>query len=96
MLSQNLERPGGNLTGTTSFDPQQAKKQLDLLKEAIPGLRRVALLGDQGVSEALIKASEAEAQAMGLQNSKDQSGSARIRTWKERSLHSGKRTPMLC
>src|SRR6266849_9730020 len=63
----SLERPGGNLTGTTSFDPQQAKKQLELLKEAIPGLRRVALLGDQGVSEALIKASEAEAQAMGLQ-----------------------------
>ena len=63
----NLERPGGNLTGTTSFDPQQAKKQLKLLKEAIPGIRRVALLGDQGVSEALIKASEAEAQAMGLQ-----------------------------
>ena len=63
----NLERPGGNLTGTTSFDPQQAKKQLELLMEAIPGLRRVALLGDQGVSEALIKASEAHAQAMGLQ-----------------------------
>jgi len=63
----NLERPGGNLSGTTSFDPQQAKKQLELLKEAIPGLRRVALLGDQGVSEALIKASEAQAQAMGLQ-----------------------------
>jgi putative tryptophan/tyrosine transport system substrate-binding protein len=63
----NLERPGGNLTGTTSFDPQQAKKQLQLLKETIPGLRRVALLGDQGVSEALIKAGEAQAQAMGLQ-----------------------------
>jgi putative tryptophan/tyrosine transport system substrate-binding protein len=63
----NLERPGGYLTGTTSFDPQQAKKQLELLKEAIPGLRRVTLLGDQGVSEALIKASEAQAQAMGLQ-----------------------------
>jgi ABC-type uncharacterized transport system substrate-binding protein len=43
----NLERPGENLTGTTSFDPQQAKKQLELLKEAIPGLRRVAVLGDQ-------------------------------------------------
>jgi len=38
-----LERPGGNLTGVTSFDPQQAKKQLQLLKEAIPGLKRVAI-----------------------------------------------------
>jgi putative tryptophan/tyrosine transport system substrate-binding protein len=63
----NLEHPGGNLTGTTSFDPQQAKKQLELLKETIPGLRRVGLLGDQGVSEALIKASETQAQSMGIQ-----------------------------
>lgn len=63
----DLERPGGNITGTTSFDPLQAKKQLELMKEAIPGLRRVALLGDQGVSEALINASQAQAQALGLQ-----------------------------
>jgi putative ABC transport system substrate-binding protein len=63
----NMDRPGGNLTGATSFDPQQAKKQLTLLKEVIPGLRRVALLGDQGVSEALIRDSEAQAQALGLQ-----------------------------
>ena len=63
----NMERPGGNITGTTSFDPQQAKKQLGLLKESIPGLERVALLGDQGVSEALMNASESQAQTMGLQ-----------------------------
>jgi ABC-type uncharacterized transport system substrate-binding protein len=63
----SLERPGGNLTGVTSFDPQQAKKQLELLKETIPGLKRVAILGDQGVSEALMKASEAQAKEVGLQ-----------------------------
>src|SRR5438309_410266 len=62
-----LERPGGNLIGVTSFDPQQAKKQLQLLKEAIPGLKRVAILGDQGVSEALMKASEGQAKEVGLQ-----------------------------
>ena len=62
-----LERPGGNLTGVTSFDPQQAKKQLELLKKAIPGLKRVAILGDQGVSEALLKASEGQAKEVGLQ-----------------------------
>ncbi len=64
----SLERPGGNLTGTTSFDPGQARKQLELLKEAIPGVTRVALLGDRGVSEALIAAAEAQARAMGLQS----------------------------
>lgn len=63
----SLERPGGNLTGVTSFDPQQAGKQLELLKELIPGLKRVAILGDQGVSEALIKAGEEQARALGLQ-----------------------------
>jgi putative ABC transport system substrate-binding protein len=63
----NLERPGGNLTGTTSFDPQQAKMQLQLLREVIPTIKRVAILGDKGVSEALIKASEAQAQAMGFE-----------------------------
>jgi putative tryptophan/tyrosine transport system substrate-binding protein len=62
----SLERPGGNLTGVTSFDPQQAKKQLELFKEVIPELKRVAIMGDQGVSEALIKASEAQAGELGL------------------------------
>jgi putative ABC transport system substrate-binding protein len=64
---QSLERPGGNLTGVTSFDPLQATKQFELLEEVIPGLKRVAVLGDQGVSEALMKASEEQARALGLQ-----------------------------
>ena len=63
----NLERPGGNVTGITSFDPQQPRKQLELLKEAIPGLVRVALLGDQGVSDFLLKANEKQARALRLQ-----------------------------
>lgn len=62
----SLERPGGNLTGVTSFDPQQASKQLELLKEIVPGLKRVAILGDRGVSEALMKASETQARSLGL------------------------------
>jgi putative ABC transport system substrate-binding protein len=63
----NLERPAGNLTGVTSFDPQQATKQLELLKQVVSGLKRVAILGDQGVSEALINAAEDQARALGLQ-----------------------------
>jgi putative ABC transport system substrate-binding protein len=64
----SLERPGGNITGVTTFDPQQPRKQLELLKEAIPGVKRVALLGDQGISEALLKANEEQARALGLQS----------------------------
>ncbi|HLW52878.1 MAG TPA: ABC transporter substrate-binding protein [Candidatus Angelobacter sp.] len=63
----SLEQPGGNLTGVTCFDPQQALKQLKLLQEVVPGLKRVAVLGDQGVSEALMSASEEQARALGLQ-----------------------------
>jgi putative ABC transport system substrate-binding protein len=63
----NLDRPGGNLTGVTSFDPQQATKQFELLKQVVSGLERVTILGDQGVSEALINAAENQARALGLQ-----------------------------
>jgi len=59
--------PGGNLTGVTSFDPDQARKQLELLREVLPGVKRVAILGDAGVSEALMVASEAQASELGLQ-----------------------------
>ena len=64
------ERPGGNLTGLTTFDPQEARKKLELLKEVVPGLARVALLGDQELRDTnghLIRHHEEQARAMGLQ-----------------------------
>ena len=63
----SFERPGERITGVTSFDPRQATKQFELLKELIPGLKRIAILGDQGVSDALMKASEQQARALGIQ-----------------------------
>ena len=63
----SLERPGGNVTGLTSFDPQQPRKQLELFKEALPEVKRVAIFGDRGVSDALLKANEEQARALGLQ-----------------------------
>jgi putative ABC transport system substrate-binding protein len=47
----SLERPGGNVTGVTSFDPLQPRKQLELLKEVLPGVKRVAILRGSGVSD---------------------------------------------
>ena len=44
-----LERPGSNITGITSFDPQQATKQFALLKEVMPNLTRVAILSDEDI-----------------------------------------------
>jgi putative ABC transport system substrate-binding protein len=43
-LVASLARPGGNVTGNTQTSPDLVGKQLALLKEAMPGLRRVAIL----------------------------------------------------
>ena len=66
-LLTNLAQPEGNLTGATTFDSQQAGKQLEILKEAIPGLARVALLGDSGAAPAVFQANEDAARSHGLQ-----------------------------
>lgn len=41
-----MSHPGGNATGITSLDTQQAAKQFELLKEALPRISRVAILSD--------------------------------------------------
>jgi putative ABC transport system substrate-binding protein len=43
-LIQYLARPGGNVTGLTYFASEQTSKRLELLKEVIPSLSRVAFL----------------------------------------------------
>lgn len=43
-LITSLARPGGNITGTTYFDPELHAKRLELLKEAIPRITRVGTL----------------------------------------------------
>jgi putative ABC transport system substrate-binding protein len=44
-LVASLARPGGNMTGLSSQAPEITGKQLELLKEIIPRLSRVAVLG---------------------------------------------------
>src|SRR5215831_10379175 len=41
---RNLARPGGNITGFSTFEPEMGTKWLELLKEASPNLRRVAVI----------------------------------------------------
>ena len=43
-LVASLARPGGNLTGLTVFADELAGKRLEILKEAIPRISRVAAL----------------------------------------------------
>ena len=41
----NLSRPGGNITGLSTLAPEISGKQLELLREIVPRLSRVAVLG---------------------------------------------------
>jgi len=43
---ESLARPGGNITGLSTLSPEISGKQLELLKEAIPKLSRVAVLAN--------------------------------------------------
>jgi putative ABC transport system substrate-binding protein len=45
-LIASLARPGGNVTGLSLLQPDLGGKRLEVLREAIPGLRRLAILGN--------------------------------------------------
>jgi putative ABC transport system substrate-binding protein len=47
-LIEELARPGGNITGETFFTSEQTGKRLELLKEVISSLDRVAFLMNPG------------------------------------------------
>jgi ABC-type uncharacterized transport system substrate-binding protein len=65
----SLARPGGNITGLATLRPELSGKQLELLKEIIPKLSRVAVFGTSifpGNAQAL-KEIELAAKAFGVQ-----------------------------
>src|SRR5438132_6738971 len=67
-LVASLARPGGNITGLSSRAPEVSGKRLELLKEAVPQLSRVAALWHRDAPVGpYVKATQAAAQALGLQ-----------------------------
>jgi putative ABC transport system substrate-binding protein len=71
-LVASLSRPGGNITGLTFLGPELVPKRLDLLKEALPRVSRVAALWHPGAfsertTTDMLKQTEAAARTLGVQ-----------------------------
>ena len=70
-LVTSLARPGGNVTGLTGLGPELVGKCLELLKQAVPGVTRVAVLWQPGyqnerTEKDLLKGAEVAARALGV------------------------------
>jgi putative ABC transport system substrate-binding protein len=68
-LVESLARPGGNITGFAQIATQLAGKRLELLKETVPKLSRVAVLWDpqNAGSKEIWEESQRQAKGLGLQ-----------------------------
>ena len=64
----SLARPGGNITGDTFFVPELVAKRLEVLKEAIPRIRRIAVLAnpDNPATATYLKETEVTAKALNV------------------------------
>ncbi len=67
-LVASLARPGGNVTGLSLLAPELVARQLQLLKEAVPRVSRVAVLSNPAnrYTALLVKETEAAAQSLGV------------------------------
>jgi putative ABC transport system substrate-binding protein len=65
----SLARPGGNMTGLSTLAPEISGKQLELLKETIPKLARVAVIGNstRAGTAQMLKETELAAESLKVQ-----------------------------
>jgi putative ABC transport system substrate-binding protein len=62
-LVASLSKPGGNITGLSVTSPELAGKRLELMREAIPNLRRLAVMANAAYPPAMQELNEVEASA---------------------------------
>src|ERR1700758_3764788 len=62
-LVASLARPGGNVTGLSLQSPDSAGKRVQLLREIVPGLHRLAILANPSSPSAMLEASDVQASA---------------------------------
>jgi ABC-type uncharacterized transport system substrate-binding protein len=65
-LVASLARPGGNLTGLSILSSDLAGKRIELLREVLPGLRRLAIIANVDSSSSVLESAEARAAARKL------------------------------
>ena len=65
-LNASLDKPGGNMTGITTFHPDQAQTNVQLLRSIAPAALCIAVLSDAGVSDCLVLANVQAIEAAGL------------------------------
>jgi ABC-type uncharacterized transport system substrate-binding protein len=65
-LVASLARPGGNITGLSIQQPDVAAKRLELLREVVPSLGRLAILGNVGGPAVVLDMREVQAAARTL------------------------------
>jgi putative tryptophan/tyrosine transport system substrate-binding protein len=65
-LVASLARPGGNVTGLSLTSPELAGKRLQLLREVVPRLRRLAILANVDYPPAMQELDEIETSAQKL------------------------------
>jgi putative tryptophan/tyrosine transport system substrate-binding protein len=63
-LVSSLSAPGGNITGLTILSPELSAKRLEILREVLPPISRVAVLRDPTTGASQVAASEKAAQAL--------------------------------
>jgi putative ABC transport system substrate-binding protein len=68
----SLARPGGNITGLSQQRTDTAGKRLELLREVVPGLRRLAIMGNVSNTGIVLEMGEIEeaARALGVATAK--------------------------
>lgn len=68
-IVQSLAHPGGNITGLTNMGTELYPKRLALLTQAIPGVKRVALVvhGENPFSPEAVRISQSAGQTLGIQ-----------------------------
>ncbi len=68
-LVASLSRPGGNVTGLSTQQTDTASKRIELFREMVPGLRRLAIMGNVGNPAVELELSEVQstARALGLE-----------------------------